>query len=129
MSVMICNDEIFATIAMYTKSYDISFWHNGKHFTARDYNRQEIANFLYLQNVKAYVANDGEDKEIVQYNVKTRANTCSAIQLFKYCDCLEYQICGHRSADSSLCRKLLEKLKNEAIRNSQEYIEAKWNNH
>ncbi|MDY4280844.1 MAG: hypothetical protein SOX56_07240 [[Pasteurella] mairii] len=129
MSVMICNDEIFATIAMYAKNHDISFWHNGKYFSTRDFSRQEIANFLYLQNAKAYAANYNEDKEITQHNVKLSAQSCSAIQLFKYCDCLEYQICDNRSADCQLCRTLLEKLKHEAIRSSQEYIEAKWNIH
>lgn len=128
MSVIICNDGIFATIAMYAKYHNISFWHNGKYFSARDYTRQEIADFILAQNEKAYNMRYGTSQDVSSRKVNIRANACSAIHLYKYCDCLEYNICGNRSANCSVVLKLLDLLKAEAIRSSDEYIEAKWNN-
>ena len=93
------------------------------------------ANVLQEENIRSLVARYGEggaedftdDDLSIPLEIKRIPPTqLNAVQLFKLCDCLEYQSCETSDYEESLAFKILTKIRREIIQTLDGYANAKW---
>jgi len=93
------------------------------------------ANVLQEENIRSLEARYGEggaedftDEDLTKpLEIKRIPPTqLNAVQLFKLCDCLEYQSCETSDYEDSLAFKILTKIRREIIHTLDGYEDASW---
>lgn len=115
----------------------LTWYHDDQHYglPAGDYKRAaEVANMLWQENAKSYIARypqharDAELSAITarDFSMTFAGHSFDPAQIFKSCDCYEYQSCEHEGWKASEAHSFIQRLRKAAWSALPGYESTEW---
>lgn len=101
-----------------------AFW-DRKHIDFRG-NEQMLADVLMNANVEAVNTRYGDEEQLTGCKFRRNCTPPSPVAILKACDCYDYQTCELDGYESTFAAKIIEAVRNKAIRALPGYDAAKW---
>ncbi len=117
MSAFIVNDYHINALVTYGLQAKAEYWTGKERVRFSEDTAWALASKLYRANVKSVNFRYGERNRTNVFKYATvKISHLSAADIVKACDCLDYQSCELASWDRSEARKILQAIREEAVR-------------
>ena len=117
MSAFIVNDYHINALVTYGLQAKAEYWTGKERVRFSEDTAWALASKLYRANVKSVNFRYGDRNRTTGFKyAPVKISHLSAADIVKACDCLDYQSCELASWDRSEARKILQAIREEAVR-------------